>query len=297
MERTGSRQGRAWWAPREADAAAIVDGFRRFVLAYGATRSWLWLRFSEEHDPLVLAVTATTLTGAAALAFVPRLAHHAPRLALLALGGQLVLTLPLTDNHFFLELLAVGVLAVVGPGGADAGLALAGLRALAAVVLFQTGLQKVMHGQYFGGEFLAYMIGLGGRFAEAFGLLVSSAELERLRGLQPLTEGAGPYRVAGPGSALFVLASNLVWAAELALPALLLHPRTRRVATVLACIFVLAIQVGAREGGFALLFSAQLLLFWPTPLLRRLIPFYLALFAVLLGTAFLGIDWLRPGWL
>ena len=122
---------------------------------------------------------------------------------------------PLAPNHFFVELYAVALLALVGRGARDAALALAALRWLAALVLFASGLQKLFYGHYLRGDFLAFMVGRGDRFADLFRWILPAAEVARLQALDPFRDGAGPYRVSQP---LFVAVSNLVCIAELVLP-------------------------------------------------------------------------------
>lgn len=262
------------------EAAGRLRVLRRFVLAWSFVRSVVWLGAGAPVDPGWLAASAAILAVAAGLAFAPRLEHVAARVALPALAIQLALTFPLTNNHWFLELYAVALLALAGAGGRDAPLVLCGLRWLTALVLFQTGVQKVLYGHYFSGDFLAFMVGRGERFAALFEWVLSAAEAARLQGYQPLHEGAGPYRVAQP---LFVALSNAVWIAELALPFGLLWRRTRIPAAAAALAFVLALQLGARELGFALLFANLLLLFAPAGWARRGLPLLLAVLALALA--------------
>jgi hypothetical protein len=248
----------------------------------------VWLAFDPPVATALLAGSALVLTAAAVLAFVPRFEHHAARLALPALLVELALTFPLTPNHFFLELLAAALLALAGPAGRDAALVLSGLRWLTAIVLFHTGLQKLSYGHYFTGDFLAFMVGRGDRFAELFRWLLPAAEVARLESYDPMRGGAGPYRVTAP---LFVALSNAVWVAELALPFGMVARATRKAAAIAAVGLVVAIQLGAREAGFALIFANLLLLFLPLQLARALLPVWLAL----LGLALAAAGGLVPG--
>jgi len=268
----------AWAGDDAPDAAALrVRWLRRVVLAWSAVRTAVWIGVDAPLAPGWLALSAVWLALAAALAFVPAREHLAARIALPALAIQLALTFPLTPNHFYLEGYAAVLLALPGPGGRDAPLALAALRWLVAIVLFHTGLQKLLYGHYLHGDFLAFMVGRGDRFAALFEWVLPDAEVARLTGYQPLQEGAGPYRVASPP---FVALSNAVWIAELALPVALLRRRTRGAAAALAIAFVLALQLGARELGFALLFSSLALAFAPPAWARRGHLVALALLAV-----------------
>jgi hypothetical protein len=273
-------------APAEAGGRLRV--LRRFVLAWGAVRSWVWLAFDPPAAAAPFAASAAVLSVAAALAWLDRAEHHAARLALPALLAELAITLPLTPNHFFLELYAVALVALAGPAGRDAPLVLAGLRWLVVIVLFHTGLQKLLYGHYPTGDFLAFMVGRGDRFADLFRWLLPAAEVARLESYDPLRSGAGPYRVT---ALLFVLTSNAVWIAELGLPFGLVARRTRLAAAAAATALVVAIQLGAREAGFALLFVNLLLLFVPARVARALLPAWLAL----LGCALAAASGLVPG--
>jgi len=264
--------------------------FRRFLLLHGAVRSWLWLEWVPPGDQLGLRISAAVLTVCLGLSFSPRSEVWAPRLALPVLMLQLVWSFPLTDNHFFLELLAVSLLCLVSRGSEnDERLVLQALQWLTAGVLFQTGLQKILYGQYFGGEFLSFMIGQGDRFAALFGWILPPGEVARLASYDPLQTGAGPYRAE---SVLLIAASNLVYLAELTLPALLLARRTRFLAALVAIALVAGIQLGARELGFGLLFANLLLLFPERDWNRRLLPAFAALYLYALAAAW---AWLPGG--
>jgi len=271
-----------------ADATQRVADFRRFLLLYGASRSCLWLPLAGASD-IVLAPLALVYVAAAVMAFVPRTAGVAARVALPAVLAQGVWQFPHAANHFYLEAVCVACLALARPGRADdAAAALAGLRWTTAAVLFHTGLQKVFYGLYFHGDFLAFMVGAQERFARVFQWLLPSAEVERLAGFDRRTTGAGPYRVHAP---LFVIASNLVWIAELGLPALLLSRRGRVLGALGGLGLMLGIQVAALEIGFALLFVNLLLLFLPGRWNARALPVVAAIYVWALAAA---VGWL-PG--
>ncbi len=268
-----------------------LAALRRFVLAYGAVRSILWLGFLDAPEatvaPAVVAPTAAWLAACAALAFRPRFARQAPLLALPALAVQGVATFPFFDNHFFLETLCVALLACAGDAEDDVRVVRA-LRVLGAGVLFHAGWQKVSYGLYWQGDFASFMAATDDRFAAVLGPVLGEETLAALRALDPFASGAGPFRA---DSRALVLGSNAVVLAELALPALLLVPRTRALALPAAIALVLAIQLPARELGFALLFSNVLLLFAASNANARLAPWNYAVFAL----ALLAWPWLAPG--
>jgi hypothetical protein len=271
--------------------------FRVLLMIHAAARSWLWLQYSAQPGALPIALSAGALTLCLALALHRRTAAWAPRLALPVLLLQLVWTFPLTDNHFFIELYCVLLVCLMEDDAKTEKLVLPALGWLAALILFQTGLQKVLYGQYFGGEFLSFMIGQGDRFADLFSLFVPADDIARLQSYDSMRTGSGPYRVGGW---LLPALSNGVYGAELLLPIGLLIPKWRTVSASLAIALVVTIQFGAREFGFALLFSNLLLLLLPGATSRRLLPFFAAAYLYLIGAAYgvlPGGGWLEAGYL
>jgi hypothetical protein len=246
-------------------------------------RGWLWL-IRGAGDPIPgLSLLTILLSVSFVLSLFRRSETLAPRIALPILLVQLVQTFPLTHNHFVLELLAVAILSTIGSDKQrDEALALQALQWLFAIVLFHSGIQKALYGLYFHGDFLAFMVGQTERFALPFSLLLDSAEIDRLRSYDVWATGAGPFRVK---SVPFLFVSNLVYLAEIGLAALLLIRRTRSVAATAAIALVLAIQVGARELGFAFLFVSGLLLFLENNWNGRLLPAFVLGGAVALGAA------------
>lgn len=274
--------------PADPDTAPSerLRWFRRTLLAWGVARTIVWTTLDAPLDPSVLAATLVLLVVALALAWVPRVEALASRVALPAVLAQLALTFPLTPNHFFLEVWATAFLAFADRAGRADALVLAGLRWLTAIVLFVTGCQKLAYGHFWHGDFLAFMVGRGDRFADLFAWVLPADEIARLGSYDAFRGGSGPYRVAsGP----FVLMSNLVWVAELALPIGMLATRIRTLATVAAMAFVAALQLGAREAGFAILFLNLLALFAPAPLAKGVAAISLTALAVTTLAALGGV--------
>ena len=169
------------------------------------------------------------------------------------------------------------------------------LRWLAVIVLFQTGLQKVLYGHYLHGDFLTFMAATNQRFAALLGWVIEPAALESLSSMDVFRTGSGPFRTGSPA---LRIGSNGVVLAELALPVLMVVVRTRVAAMLAAIALVVAIQTGARELGFALLFSNLLLLFTPTDWNGRLLPVWAALLILtLVSVVGFGAEWLDPGML
>lgn len=251
--------------PAGTDVAERLRWFRRALVAWSVARTIVWTTLDAPLDPSVLAATVVVLIVACGLAWAPSLETLATRVALPALLAQLALTFPLTPNHFFLEVWATVLLAFADRARQADALVLAGLRWLTAIVLFVTGCQKLAYGHYWQGDFLAFMVGRGDRFADLFAWVLPADEIARLASYDPFRGGSGPYRVA---NVPFVAMSNLVWIAELALPAGLLAAHTRSLATGAAMLFIAALQLGAREAGFAIVFLNLLALFAPARLAK-----------------------------
>ncbi|HYB99969.1 MAG TPA: hypothetical protein VEC57_12630 [Candidatus Limnocylindrales bacterium] len=290
-----------WSAVDPGDASLIdrrLDSLRRIVLLYGAARSWLWLRFAPDLPEGGLALTALWMSICAALSFGSRRAGWAPVAALAALVPQLWWTFPRTNNHFYLELLVVVLLGVAaGRKGEDGRLAYRGVVWLTLIVLFHTGLQKVLYGYYFGAEMLAWMVASSERFGDLFAMLLPAEETARLRGYDTMRTGDGPYRVQSP---LFIAGSNLVYGAEMALPLLLALPATRHLAAIASIALVVLFQLGAREIGFGVLFLQLLMLFLRGDAIGRTLPATAAFLAWAVAAAYgllPGRSLVDPGYL
>jgi hypothetical protein len=260
-----------------------IRAFRRVILLYGAARSWLWT--SVPHSVSVFdVIVAVGLTICLLLSLRKETEIWSVRLALPFVLLLVVVSFPTTPNHYYLELLALILLSTIDGEGMEEQekTVLAALRWVAAIVLFQTGLQKILYGLYFRGDIFAFLIGQDPRFATLFEHIVAPEEVARLASYDSLRTGAGPYRL---DSLPVVAASNLTYAVELVLPPLMMLRATRRWAAWAAVAFVLLIQLGAREAGFAVVFSSLLLLFQPNAPLRRALPALAVVFALAIAAA------------
>jgi hypothetical protein len=254
-----------------------LSALRALVLAHLAVQGFAWwarpLPTPASFAPLALVCVSAAL---AALSLLALLRHgRLACLAALPFAAWVVFRVfPFTPNHTFLAFLVLSLFAWLDPDREeDAGLLLRGLRWLTVIVFFYAGLQKALHGLYFRGEFLSWMIAQGvERWEAVFGWMIPDAELARLRSYPRFMLGAGPYRVEAP---LFVLASNAVWLGELALSLLLLLRRTRELAALAAIALVFTIQLAPREFMFALFYTQMLLLFVRGDLNRRLLLLFL----------------------
>jgi hypothetical protein len=187
---------------------------------------------------------------------------------------------PATGNHAYLEVMLLALAAFLSPDDeTDARTYTDAVRWLVVVVFFWSAVQKIVHGYWFDGQYLAFSLDSAG-FRPVLGLLIQRDELARLATYHGEV-GDGPYIVRGFS---LVAVSNATWIIELALPALLVWSRTRTVAALAGIALVAAIQAGARELFFGLVFSNAILLFLPGIWHRRAsIPIAVLLIAMTLS--------------
>ncbi len=266
------------------DVSRVFHAFARILLLALATEAWAALRlraFQEApslHGSLALIFSVSCAVGFTRKGLRPALAASG-----IALVASMSLTFPFNANHQFLCVFACVFLLLPRTGdAAQQQVSLQGLRWLLLIGFFWAGLQKILYGYYFGGEFLAHRIAVDPAFAQVFQWLMPGAELERLVSLDG-GEGAGPYRVDSP---LFIGVSNLSYLAELILPPLLLIPRTRSLAALASIAFIVAIELGAREIMFGALMIALLFLFLPSRWLPRALPVFAGFYLYVLSMVF-----------
>lgn len=272
------------------DARAKVAVFRCFLLALVAVESWeRAARLGGGSGSGRAVALALVASAAAAASWRPALSQAATAATMVALAIDFAFQFPACANHQYLQLVCLAFLLLlrdeVDP---EVVLQVAALRWLLVAGLFWAGMQKLLFGYYFEGELLAFTIPENPRFAAILQLALSPAELERLSRIV-IQEGAGPFRVE---SWLFLGVSNLAWAAELVLPALLLIPATRRLAVFGTLAYFAAIESAAREVFFGGIMAALALGFGPPRWLRVAQPFLYAGLAALLATTF----GLLPSW-
>jgi hypothetical protein len=197
-----------------------------------------------------------------------------------------VASAPFVANHDYLKWILFALFAFLRPLEArEQRLLVQATRWLVVLVFLWSGLKKALFGAYFGGEFLAYMIGTSVRFSDFFSLLLPAAEIARLQGYAGEL-GSGPYRVDGW---LFPLLSNAVWLGEIAVGLTLLWARARPWAWVLGLGMLFGIEFVAREVFFGLLFTTLLLAFPAAPWLVRALPWLVAAQALIVGSSWLGL--------
>jgi hypothetical protein len=259
---------------------------RVFVLTLAAE---YWARALPKWGQLSLlyeASLAAAMLGCLATQ-MPRAARAGFALLAATQASVIAAEFPATGNHAYLELYVLLLLTLLRPDEAgDQRLLMRSLRWLVVLVLVTSGAQKLVHGYYFRGQYLAYSLWIE-TFRPVLAWLLSPDEYARLTAFGT-DVGSGPYLVTSP---LLLIASNAVWVAELVLPGLLLWPRTRRLGIAGTLLLLAGIELAAREAFFGLMFTNLVVLFLPRPLGRG----YVAAVVALLGWLLLGALGVVPG--
>lgn len=168
---------------------------------------------------------------------------------LLVMGVKCLAIFPQNSNHFFVELLMVLGFFVAGIGRTLERRMLANYCVWLVVLVFiGTGLQKLFHGTYFVGSFLASQADKE-RFAWFLRLVAPTGDVHKLSSAAA-TMSPGPYFLRSP---LGILASNSIYLAEITCGVLLFSRKGRRFGVLLAFLLVVAIEVVTREVMFGLL--------------------------------------------
>ena len=234
-----------------------IQAFQIILALVIATEYWVKALNAWDELVAVELVELAVATGLAAAVIHGRWRR-------IALGGFAVLQLwyvaahfPHAGNHRYLEMVLAFVLAFLNDEEKDERrLALRAVRWIVITVLFYSGLQKLVHGYWLRGQFLAYSVWRE-HFRGALELVLPAAEIERLSSYAAMA-GDGPYLVSTP---VLAVISNSVWILEITM-ALLLIPRvTRGAAWVAGCVFVVVTELVAREMMFGVEFVAALSLF------------------------------------
>jgi len=191
---------------------------------------------------------------------------------------------PSAGNHAYLEVFFCGLAAFLRTSDpAEARLFVGAVRWMVVIIFFYSGVQKLVHGFWVDGQYLAFSLDSAG-FRPVLRLLLSPAEYARLAAFTGEV-GDGSYRVA---SWPLLLVSNGTWLAEMALAPLLVWGRTRIPAALAGLALLAGIEVGAREVFFGLIFVNAVLCFLPVRVHRRAVP-VVALLLLALTLSRLGV--------
>ena len=253
--------------------------FERVLALVVATEYWTkTIRDRALFDAADGAALVLVTALAAAILFSGRLRRAALAGLALLQAWWIWRFFPLTGNHRYLELVfAVALAALDGRRPEHRDLELRVLRSMAILVLFYSGLQKLVWGYWTGGQYLAFAMARE-PFHRMLGWLAPAEELARLASYSGAI-GDGPYLVHAP---LLTLLANLVWIGEIGLAVALALEATRRLAWPLACLLVLGVALVSRELMFGVEFCSALTLFSPADRLTRWVLPIAALLGLLL---------------
>ena len=262
------------------DITLNLRWLRTFLLMHVATRTYISIPHYRGLYEQWFAWASWLLVICCVIGLIPALARRMSQFAAGLMAVQIVGTLPQTANHIFIEFICVALCALLDERhDGERELLVKALRSFILMFFFYSGLQKVLYGRYFDGQFLAYFIAVDDRFAFPFRYLMPADEFQRLQAMQALEVGTGPYRVQ---SAAFLIISNSVYLFEMAAPVFLVLRKTRCIAAVATIAFVIAIELGAKELCFGMLTINLIALFLPGRWIRWLFPFCAALYLYLL---------------
>jgi len=176
---------------------------------------------------------------------------------LLLAGWSLTRRLPDAPLHSYLAVYIALVVFLLRDDGAERSLALGSLRWICAIGWIGFGLQKLLHGFYFDGQYLAWQISTNRDSHLLLGNLVDARSLQQLDGFRGAA-GTGPY---SPYGTLLTVASNAVWALEILVGLGLIYWKSRPTALIVGFGLLLATALCYRDIYQSLLLFNLLLLF------------------------------------
>ena len=265
-------------------AESIPDGegakvllFERFLAFQQA--SWALSSLASESEPLSPSSSqVASLLAALALALsIPFSGTRWRALRAIASCSLVLGSWPQTSNHgLFGSLLTLIVPLLID----EPKTALRFLQRALLVICFGAGVQKLLHGTWWSGSFLAYEVVNAQRFELTMRWLLAPETWTRLRALRGDAIGAGPYVLTG----LPLVLARVLVLLEVGLPLAALHSRLRTLAHLGLLVLAISFALVARELLFGGLFVALNALVWPHNKLRNIlvaIGFAYALGAVL----------------
>jgi len=175
---------------------------------------------------------------------------------------------PATGNHAYLELFICCLCTFLNlREEEERTLFLRSARWLLFLIFFYSGIQKLVHGYYSHGLYLAYSLQTTESFRPILKPFLSAEEFTRLISFTGQS-GDGPYLVT---SMPFLFLSNVIYIAEITLAPCLLFRKTRLFGVLGIAVLLVGIEAAAREVFFGLVFLNSLLLFLYTDINRKLL--------------------------
>lgn len=248
-----------------SDEGAKLLLFERFLGVQQASWAISTLTFNDELSTglsWTLPNQATLLAALALGVSAPIVGQRWRVLRALVSLSLVLASWPQTSNHGLLGTLLSVLLPFLAQ---EPNTAIRFFQRTLLVICFGAGVQKLLHGTWWSGSFLAYEVVHASRFEFALRWLLSPGEWTRLRGLRGDAIGTGPYVLTGIS---LWLARALVLL-EVGLPVCALQPRLRALAHIGLLLLAISFALVARELLFGGLFIALNALVWPTVRLRH----------------------------
>lgn len=270
---------------REGDSEAESRALTLFVTLFSmhvAAREWI--KGIDDDWPMARVVLTSLVTVGFALVWFERTRFLAALLVAVAAVTKFAWLFPDGSNHMFVETTCALVLALAFVPRREPTVdssAIRALRWLPILVLFWSGVQKMLHGAYFDGSFLAFLGATDERFIRVLEWTLPG-EAEHLAAV---VETNGPYRFVGVWP---VVASNLVYLVEIVAAVMLVVPATRRAGVWVAAATLVGIEIVARELQFGGAFACLLTTFVTGLRRRHVVPVFALYYAMLLAVR-LGI--------
>jgi len=177
---------------------------------------------------------------------------------------SLLRSLPDAPMAPFLAVYVTSVVFLVRDDGAERSLGMGSLRWICAMGWIWFGLQKLLHGHYFDGQYLAWQIATNPDSHLLFSRLVDARALQELSILQGAVD-SGPYSDFG---LRMNIASNGVWILQILVGMGLIYWKTRPTAVIVGFVLLLASVIGYGEV-FSGLLLFNLLLLYASPAYHR----------------------------
>lgn len=268
-------------ADDEAHLASKLGTFICIFAAHCAVREWVSLY--DVYRPQPLSEAAPRILPLAllfSLCFAGTLTERFRVPALyglfVGLAYKFVEFAPVWSNHLAIEMVVSGFL-LLGARSREGWAELCqALKWLVFISFFWAGLQKLLHGTYFDGTYLAFAAANHERFATFYAWILPAEEMQAIASLRY----PGPYRFH---SGLGLAVSNAVWIGEMGSALLLLSKRSRAFGIAGTLALVVAIELAARELMFGFLFLNLLLLYPARDWNRRVAPLFYVGYALVVA--------------
>ncbi len=168
---------------------------------------------------------------------------------------------PNTPNHRLIEVVVLGLACLSNvENSQERRLFFSFIRAFALLVFFYAGVQKILLGTYFTGQYLAYKTYSAISFQNLGFLWCSQEELETFKSLSwPPSAGMGPFQL---NTWYGLILSNATWVLELVLPVVCFFGKRKNIWAAITLVFVLGIQAMALEIEFLLIMMCLLSLYF-----------------------------------